>query len=650
MKPYSTGTWGIAFIFRISGSVFPKSIVWALPDALLAVAVSLLYRVGDESARPLWLDLSEEDVSRCVSLMGGYYGVMGFILVFRSQLAYSRWWEGGALLQQLRGEWFNAYSSLLAFCSHSEEDRKDVEAFQHLLMRLMSILYCSALEQVADLKDKYFEIFDIDGVDTESLRFLNTANDKCEVTLQWIQRLIVDSEKNGIITVAPPILSRVFQEFGRGIVNLNHVRKIAEFPFPFPWPQMITVMLITEWLLTPVLAGTALGSPIWASIVTFFVTFAFWNIHYIAQELECPFGDDANDLPLREMQVDMNRSLRQLLERRAQVPPIFEFIHKSDSRIVSSRVIEELGGPLAYGDDTLDYKSGRSSRSQAPNVRWKRRYLTPEHRRQSVVHHHRMMHRRSCTETDLGALVRLGGGSPKSGTSLGTEHMVTASAPVSGVPWRQMAGRMTAATSDGAAPKQAGGFARSLSRGLSFKRLFSAKNKALDPLPEQATARKQASSGGGSPVAWQEPSPPSAGIVRSESRRSFRIIAPEDESVHDGTSVVDAEEETLVMEADPPPLPSPTNQREPIDRRNSGQSSVASPRSALAGRADEEADDHSISGDTTADRTRSTRSKQGSKGSRPKLQRRVSFHSHTFGGCRSTRSSPQASDDDSENG
>ena len=28
-----------------------------------------------------------------------------FILTFRSDIAYERWWEGGTLLQKTRGEW-----------------------------------------------------------------------------------------------------------------------------------------------------------------------------------------------------------------------------------------------------------------------------------------------------------------------------------------------------------------------------------------------------------------------------------------------------------------------------------------------------------------------------------------------------------------
>eukprot|EP00971_Amphidinium_carterae_P167682 3322627-Amphidinium_carterae.1 len=50
-----------------------------------------------------------------------------------------------------------------------------------------------------------------------------------------------------------------------------------------------------------------------------------WFGRVIAQELENPYGDDTNDLPLREMQLDMNLSLMRLLHPCAQTPPKFDY-------------------------------------------------------------------------------------------------------------------------------------------------------------------------------------------------------------------------------------------------------------------------------------------------------------------------------------
>ena len=87
------------------------------------------------------------------------------------------------------------------------------------------------------MDQKTFDLFGLDGFDPSSMAFLQGSHDRCEITLQWIQRLIVESDAKQILKIAPPILSRVFNELGNGIVNLNNARKITDFPIPFHLAQ-----------------------------------------------------------------------------------------------------------------------------------------------------------------------------------------------------------------------------------------------------------------------------------------------------------------------------------------------------------------------------------------------------------------------------
>merc|ERR1719199_1856550 len=163
-------------------------------------------------------------------LMTAFSAGLTFVLHNRSRTSYSRWWEGGTLLQKTRGEWFNAYSSIMAFASTKPEMQAEVEAYTHLLARLMSLLMCCGLQQVSPNRDRPFPIIDLEGIEPESMEFLNSAPDKVEIILQWIQRSMVLHMQTGVLPVAPPILSRAFQEVSRGIVNLQNARKIADFP------------------------------------------------------------------------------------------------------------------------------------------------------------------------------------------------------------------------------------------------------------------------------------------------------------------------------------------------------------------------------------------------------------------------------------
>merc|ERR1712113_861411 len=87
--------------------------------------------------------------------------------------------------------------------------------------------------------------------------FLNAAPDKVEVILQWIQRSMVLHAQSGVLPVAPPILSRAFQEVSRGIVNLQNARKIADFPYPYPLAQISMILQLLHYAMTPLAAAMA---------------------------------------------------------------------------------------------------------------------------------------------------------------------------------------------------------------------------------------------------------------------------------------------------------------------------------------------------------------------------------------------------------
>merc|ERR1712217_153343 len=140
-----------------------------------------------------------------------------------------------------------------------------------------------------------------------------------------VQRLIVNAEDEKVVQIAPPILGRIYSDLASGMVNLAKARRISEFHFPFPYAQTLTTLLLLVTLLQPLLAATFIDSPLWAGILSFMGIFTLWSINYVAQEIERPYGDGHNDLPLVEMQLSFNTSLTALLEKQAMQPPMFSF-------------------------------------------------------------------------------------------------------------------------------------------------------------------------------------------------------------------------------------------------------------------------------------------------------------------------------------
>merc|ERR1719210_3011454 len=161
----------MCFAFSLQGSVIPKALAWAIPCAGAAVGIHFLMHKYSGLTHTIGDNVNTSQV------WAAYNFLIGFLLTFRTGQAYSRWWEGGSLLQQARGEWFNAYSSLIAFCSSAEQKADDVRRFQRTLLRLMSMLYAAALDQLSQADENNFEVIDFSDIDTDSMIFLQESDD-----------------------------------------------------------------------------------------------------------------------------------------------------------------------------------------------------------------------------------------------------------------------------------------------------------------------------------------------------------------------------------------------------------------------------------------------------------------------------------------
>eukprot|EP00930_Biecheleria_cincta_P076520 TRINITY_DN6372_c0_g1_i5.p1 TRINITY_DN6372_c0_g1~~TRINITY_DN6372_c0_g1_i5.p1 ORF type:complete len:257 (+),score=23.71 TRINITY_DN6372_c0_g1_i5:88-858(+) len=144
---------------------------------------------------------------------------------------------------------------------------------------------------------------------------------RVEVIVHMLQTLVVHHQDSGVLKIPPPILSRVFQTLSRGQVNLANCKKITSTLFPFPYAQMIAVLLVCYMIMTPVVMGCLCEKAHWAFIFTLLPVFGTCSLNYISRELEMPFGQDYNDLPLLEFQEHMNKSMLMLIHKEVDHVP-----------------------------------------------------------------------------------------------------------------------------------------------------------------------------------------------------------------------------------------------------------------------------------------------------------------------------------------
>lgn len=376
MIDYDPGRWGVGFIWQRRGSVLLKTMVWAVPSAVMSYVVCfLLY----DPQSPIDADeVQPENIAQVYSV---FFGFLSFFIVFRTNQAYARYWDGAKLLRQARADWLSASSAVIAFCSSDDAQRDEVERFQHLLVRLMSMLVCTSLQAVSNTDALVMPVISLDGMEARSLEFLQSKverGQKCEIILQWIQRLVAETSKTPALPIAPPILTRFFQELTNGVVLANEARNLSDLPFPFPYAQMMTVLLIIHILLTPVVMAMIMQNGPWAMLFTVISVLVLWGTNYIAIEIEYPFGTDENHLPLANIQEDVNASLWLLLESGCRRTPKFEFdkdVHRvwKVSHITLADDVQEAPGASVPGklqrSPTANAKLFSATQADAPRAK-----------------------------------------------------------------------------------------------------------------------------------------------------------------------------------------------------------------------------------------------------------------------------------------
>lgn len=309
-------------IGRMDGSVFPRVVLPSLVCATLAgvlrhlVEADMVAEVEDDNF-----------IMKDTIVWQGFSFLVGFLIVFRTSMAYNRFWEGCTQLYRMRAEWMDAVSSIFSFTKFSSAiETEATHDFQQVLIRLFSMLHALALAEVEDSSSKMPEdvfayglnLIDPLGIDPESIIAIRNSDAKVELVFTWIQQLVVEnirSPSGGVLDIPPPILSRAFQELANGMVCFHEAIKVSSIPFPFPYAQTCDCLLTIHWLVTPLVVCQWFTSSFWAGLFTFIIVFILWVLNSIAVEIENPFGPDPNDIDCLTLHEQMNAFLLQSLSK-----------------------------------------------------------------------------------------------------------------------------------------------------------------------------------------------------------------------------------------------------------------------------------------------------------------------------------------------
>lgn len=287
MISYNTKDW-FTFIFR-----FHKAdTVRTLLPIMLAIGVyaGLIGYLEVE-----YWKLADDSYVKNITIMHGMLGfVISLLLVFRTNTAYDRWWEGrrmwGALVNNSRN-----FAIKLAVILQEEKDRN--------YFRKMIPSYASVLHKHLNDADTSQQLFD--DVDLEIDHHKHKPNQVAKKMFQKINDLYETKKISGDQLI---ILNAEIQSFTD---ICGACERIKNTPIPYSYSAFLKKFIFFYVMTLPFGYSFTLGY--YVAPVVVFIFYVLASLELIAEEIEDPFGTDENDLPIHKIAENIKKHVEELI-------------------------------------------------------------------------------------------------------------------------------------------------------------------------------------------------------------------------------------------------------------------------------------------------------------------------------------------------
>ena len=211
------------------------------------------------------------------------YSLIGFVisllLVFRTNTAYDRWWEG----RKKWGEIVNDTRNLAVKLSTLIEDEEERAYFKRMIPNFVFAMK-EHLRNGATAND-------LDLIESEK----NLANSQHipNAIIQQLYKRIIGLKKRGVLSEEELII--LDKNMNALLDSLGACERIKNTPIPFSYSLFLKKFIFIYVITLPLAFVSQFGY--FAALIATFVFYVFVSMEVLAEEIEDPFGRDDNDLP-----------------------------------------------------------------------------------------------------------------------------------------------------------------------------------------------------------------------------------------------------------------------------------------------------------------------------------------------------------------
>ena len=287
MISYNTKDW-FTFIFRFHKADTFRTLI------PIMIAIGLYAGIIGYLEVEYW-KLSQDSYIKNITIMHGMLGfVISLLLVFRTNTAYDRWWEG----RRMWGSLVNNSRNLAIKLGSILKDEKDRNYFRKMIPS-----YASILHKHLNDSDTSKQLFD--DVDLEIDHHTHKPNQVAKMLFDKINDLYESKKITGDQLI---ILNTELQSFTE---ICGACERIKNTPIPYSYSAFIKKFIFFYVMTLPFGYSFSLGYYVVPVVV--FIFYVLASLELIAEEIEDPFGPDQNDLPTKKMAENIEKYIEELL-------------------------------------------------------------------------------------------------------------------------------------------------------------------------------------------------------------------------------------------------------------------------------------------------------------------------------------------------
>ncbi|WP_209390499.1 bestrophin family protein [Chryseobacterium sp. RR2-3-20] len=235
--------------------------------------------------------------------------VLALFLGFRNNASYDRFWEG----RKLWGALLNTSRALTRQAMALHNQSNDNESLHYFLQLLSAFVF--ALKHQLRGTDAYEDLKL--RLNEEHLKIVASSKYKPAVIMRLLAEWVQSSkDKNCLDSIQQ---SRFDENLDKLSDILGGCERIISTPIPYSYRVLLHRTVYIYCLLLPFGLVDSLG---WfTTLIVVFIAYTFVAFEAIADEIEEPFGTDANDLALNSMCVMIDETIHEMAGEKIAVTP-----------------------------------------------------------------------------------------------------------------------------------------------------------------------------------------------------------------------------------------------------------------------------------------------------------------------------------------